>query len=99
MSEPFEAVRAGLAGHAAGVVSAAPGSPVDVPGGVAAAVDVDALLARLAALEAAQQAAIPVPPKPDNRPTVAGASSGLADSLDKIHNRLVAVEEKLGIEF
>lgn len=98
MSTPDEAVRASLAEHAAGVTASAPAAPMSVPGGVAASVDTDALLARLAALEAVQAAEVAAAtPVPDTRPTVAGASSGLADALGKVHDRLVAIETHLGL--
>jgi hypothetical protein len=89
---------AGIYGDQAG--AQAPAVPLDVSAAKRTDVDVNELLERLAALEAAQQAALPPPPEPmDARPQFYGAvSAEIQQALAHVHARLLHIEDALGID-
>jgi hypothetical protein len=90
-------VAAGVYGDPAG--AAAPAADLDLSKAAPAAADVDELRARLASLEAVQQAAAPPPPEPPDltpvlSPTVA---SDVREAFQRLHERILAIEEGLGL--
>lgn len=90
-------VVAGVYGDPAGA-SAPPWMP-DLSAAAPVASDVDELRARLASLEAVQQAAAPPPPEPPDLTPVLSSSvaSDVREAFQKLHERILAIEEGLGL--
>jgi hypothetical protein len=90
-------VSAGVYGDPAGA-SAPPWEPDLAPAAPAVA-DVDELRARLASLEAVQQAAAPPPPEPPDLTPVLSSSvaSDVREAFQRLHERILAIEEGLGL--
>lgn len=103
MSTPDEAVQATLAEQAAAATPLDAVAELDLSAAVPSAADVDALRAKLAEAEAARAAAAAQAEQEAEAeaarqaPQVTGASGELKAALENLHDRLVAVEEKLGL--
>jgi hypothetical protein len=79
--------------------ASAPAANLDLSKASPAAADVDELRARLASLEAVQQAAAPPPPDPPDLTPVLSSSvaSDVREAFQRLHERIAAIEEGLGL--
>jgi hypothetical protein len=93
---------AGMYGEASEV--SPPPPDMDLSAAVPAEADIDALRARLAALEAAQQEAAakaapaPEPEVPDLTPVLSSSvASDVREAFQRLHERILAIETGLGL--
>lgn len=103
MSTPDEAVAAQVAEQAAAVAPPSDIPNADLSAATPAAADIEALRKQLADAEAAQSAAADAQAAQDaaeqsaGEPTAPSASSEIQAALRNIHDRLVAIEQHLGL--
>jgi len=104
MTDPEAAMAAQLAQQAAAATPADSVPDIDLSAARAAAADVDALLARIAELEAKQAEDAPPPepepePEPEHEPApvLSSASGELQAVISRLHERLLRVEDALGL--